>query len=430
VTVTFDYDSDGLLIRAGDLTMGRDTRNGLLISTTLGAVTDTLSYNGLGEAADYRAASGGTPLLAVQYAYDKLGRIVGRVEAIGGFTDVYSYTYDVAGRLAGVQENGATIAAYTYDGNGNRLSYTGPGGAVAGVYDARDRLLQYGTTVYTYTANGELLRKTIGSQITTYNYDVLGNLMSVTLPDGTLIEYLVDGQNRRVGKKVNGILMQGFLYQDQLAPIAELDGAGNVVSQFIYASRDNVPDTMIKGGNTYRIIADHLGSPRLVVNTATGTIVQRMDYDAFGNVIQDTNPGFQPFGFAGGIYDTRTKLTRFGARDYDAATGRWTAKDSIGFAGGDINLYQYVFNDPVNLIDPQGYAGWMGTVISKAIPMNWNNFPWEEATSFGRVLGTARRLYWTILSPLWVGPIALGCGATHEGQTLLVMSGVPVRSGH
>jgi len=71
-------------------------------------------------------------------------------------------------------------------------------------------------------------------------------------------------------------------------------------------------------------------------------------------VIVDTNPGFQPFGFAGGIYDQHTKLTRFGARDYDAVTGRWTAKDPIRFSGGDTNLYGYVLNDPVNFIDPEG----------------------------------------------------------------------------
>src|SRR4029078_9595510 len=68
----------------------------------------------------------------------------------------------------------------------------------------------------------------------------------------------------------------------------------------------------------------------------------------------DTNPGFQPFGFAGGLYDRDTGFVRFGARDYDSFTGRWTAKDPIRFRGGDTNLYGYVRNDPVNFFDPSG----------------------------------------------------------------------------
>jgi len=71
-------------------------------------------------------------------------------------------------------------------------------------------------------------------------------------------------------------------------------------------------------------------------------------------VVSDTSPGFQPFGFAGGLYDPLTGLVRFGARDYDAETGRWTAKDPIRFDGGDGNLYAYVGNDPVNRVDPSG----------------------------------------------------------------------------
>jgi len=148
--------------------------------------------------------------------------------------------------------------------------------------------------------------------------------------------------------------LPGFLYQGSLNPIAELDGEGNVISVFVYGSKANIPDYMLKDGKTYRILSDHLGSPRLVVDISDGSIVQRMDYDAFGNVIEDSNPGFQPFGFAGGIYDLDTKLTRFGARDYDAETGRWTAKDPILFAGGDTNLYGYVLSNPVNFVDPQG----------------------------------------------------------------------------
>ena len=148
--------------------------------------------------------------------------------------------------------------------------------------------------------------------------------------------------------------MQGFLYQNQLNPVAELYGNGAIVSRFVYASKSTVPDYLLKGGTTYRIISDHLGSPRLVINTTSGTIEQRLDYDEFGQVITDTNPGFQPFGFAGGLYDRNTSLVRFGARDYDAETGRWTIKDPIRFAGGDTNLYGYVLGDPVNLVDPSG----------------------------------------------------------------------------
>ncbi|MDR1530353.1 MAG: RHS repeat-associated core domain-containing protein, partial [Burkholderiales bacterium] len=59
-------------------------------------------------------------------------------------------------------------------------------------------------------------------------------------------------------------------------------------------------------------------------------------------------------GFAGGLYDSKTKLTRFGARDYDAETGRWTAKDPILFEAGDTNLYGYALNNPVNFIDRNG----------------------------------------------------------------------------
>lgn len=183
---------------------------------------------------------------------------------------------------------------------------------------------------------------------------MLGNLWRVQLPGDVTIDYIIDGRNRRIGKKINGSLVQGFLYQDQLKPVAELDGNGAVVSRFVYADKANVPSYMIKGGQTYRIISDHLGSPRLVVNTGTGEVIQRMDYDAFGNVTEDTNPGFQPFGFAGGLYDLHTQLIRFGARDYDPQTGRWTTKDPIGFEGGDTNLYGYVLNDPINLIDPEG----------------------------------------------------------------------------
>lgn len=184
-------------------------------------------------------------------------------------------------------------------------------------------------------------------------YDTLGNLIQVTQPNGTVITYTLDGRGRRVGKAVDGVRVRGWLYGDQLRPLAELDGTGAVVSRFVYGTRANVPEYLIKDGTTYRIFADHLGSPRIIVDATTGAIVHRMDFGPFGEVQQNTNPDWQPFGFAGGLYDADTGLVRFGARDYDARTGRWTAKDPIGFESG-LNFYAYVGNSPIDRIDPYG----------------------------------------------------------------------------
>jgi RHS repeat-associated protein len=347
-------DQDSLLTQAGSLALQRDASTGLVTGTSLGTVGDRVTYDPFGYPTSYSASAGSTPLYSVQFTRDNLGRITEKSETIGGATDTYAYSYDQRGRLVQVQKNGAIITTYTYDANGNRLSATGPTGTADGIYDAQDRLISYGTATYAYTANGELQSATTGGQTTTYQHDVLGNIVGAALPSGTQVSYLVDGQNRRVGKKQNGTLLQSFLYQDTLRLVAELDGNNTVVSRFVYGSRLSLPDYLVKGGNTYRIITDQVGSPRLVVDVATGAIAQRLDYDEFGNVLRDTNPGFQPFGFAGGLYDRDTKLIRFGARDYDPATGRLTTKDPIRFSGGGANLYGYVLGDPVNHVDFSG----------------------------------------------------------------------------
>jgi RHS repeat-associated protein len=123
---------------------------------------------------------------------------------------------------------------------------------------------------------------------------------------------------------------------------------------------------MIATGVKYRTISDQLGSPRLVVKQSDGTITQRMNHDEFGRVTEDTNPGFIPFGFAGGLYDSQSGLVKFGARDYDPEVGRWTAKDPIRFGGGDTNLYGYTANDPINFIDPTGLT--IGDATNGGIP--------------------------------------------------------------
>jgi len=214
-----------------------------------------------------------------------------------------------------------------------------------------------------------------GAGVTTRTrYDAYGNLRDVYLPDGTHVAYVVDAQQRRTARLVNGVVTNRWLYQSQLAIAAEVDSAGTPIRTFTYGTHGNVPDLMtLANGRQYRLVTDHLGSVRLVIDVAADTVLQQLAYDAYGRVIVDTKPGFQPFGYAGGLYDPLTGLVRFGARDYDAEVGRWTAADPIGFGGGTPNVYEYVAGIPIILTDPSGRC-----------------IPWCVAGAVGGVIGAAQ----------------------------------------
>ena len=111
---------------------------------------------------------------------------------------------------------------------------------------------------------------------------------------------------------------------------------------------------MERGGNRFYVAVDQVGSPRVIFDAA-GTLVRQIDYDSSGTITGDTNPEFDlAIGFAGGLADAATGLVRFGFRDYEPASGRWTARDPILFEGGQFNLYVYAKSNPVSLRDPVG----------------------------------------------------------------------------
>jgi RHS repeat-associated protein len=217
-------------------------------------------------------------------------------------------------------------------------------------------LLTAGSVEYSYDFDGFLTTKTDGTDVTTYRYSSRGELLSVNLPDGKVIEYVHDPLGRRTAKKIDGVIVEKYLWQGITRLLAVYDGSDNLLmrfERFEYAD-DRMPVAVATGGETYYLTYDQVGSLRVVADSA-GVVVKRIDYDSFGNIIADTDETFKvPLGFAGGLHDRDTGLVRFGFRDYDADVGRWTAKDPIFFEGGDTDLYGYVLNDPVNLIDPKG----------------------------------------------------------------------------
>ncbi|HET6550098.1 MAG TPA: RHS repeat-associated core domain-containing protein, partial [Solirubrobacter sp.] len=350
----FEYDEDGLLTKAGAMTIARGAEDGLIGALTIGGNTTTTTRSAFGEPESVVDKQGSSTVYGETYTRDNTGRITGKTETRGGTTTTWVYGYDSADRLATVTKNGSVVATYSYDGNGNRQVTRSGELPQPVVYDDRDRIAGVGGFAYAYTAAGELLSKQDAAGTTTYDYDALGALTKVTLPDATLIEYAVDAAGRRVAVKRDGAMVRGFLYGRGLGPVAELGPDGTVRSRFVYATHSNVPDYMVRDGKTYRIVTDQVGSPRAVVDTSNGAVAQAIDYDEFGRVVSDSNPGFQPFGFGGGLYDQDTKLVRFGARDYDPETGRFTAPDPLRFGGGGTNLYGYALADPVNLGDPTG----------------------------------------------------------------------------
>ena len=329
------------------MSLSYNVQNGLLTGTTLGNVTTSQGYSNYGELSSYTANYNSSPLFQTTYRRDSLGRITTLNETELGAAKTLKYSYDAVGRLQNVWRNDTLVSTYGYDANGNRIAHITQSFIDSGTYDAQDRMLSYAGSQYFYGQNGDLQTKISGADTTKYAYDAFGNLTQVMMSNGDVIQYVIDGQNRRMAKKVNGQIVERWIYSGQLSPVAEVDSAGNIVAKF-------EGGYMIKGGNTYRIITDHLGSVRLVVDINSGSIAEIIDYEEFGNVTDDSNPGFQPFGFAGGLYDPDTKLVRFGARDYCSYLGKWTSKDPIRFGGRSSSLYEYCFSDPINHIDPSG----------------------------------------------------------------------------
>ncbi len=357
-TIPITYDRDGLPSRIGTFTLTRRSDNGLLTDLIDGEYHAAYSYTPYGELATMNVSHGAS-VYSATYSYDALGRITRTLETVGGATHAWDYAYDAVGQLVNVKRDNVSVEAYVYDRVGNRLAITN---SLTGqtllpndyTYDADHKLLQAGATSYTYDADGRLSTITAGAMITTFHYNTDGTLARVDLPGAHQISYLYDAGGRRLARAYDGARTHAWSYGTGLLPLAEYNGSGALRTTFFYAGA-GTPVKMTHSGQTYHIISDRLGSPRLILD-ASGVVIKRLDYDAYGNLLVDTNPAFDlPFGFAGGLSDPAHELIRFGARDYQPSTGRWTAKDPILFAGA-WHLYAYVSNDPVNWADRLGLA--------------------------------------------------------------------------
>ncbi len=365
-TENLSYDTDGLLTGAGPFTISRNPDNGLAEKVSDSAFSLTRAFNGHGEISAESFTVNGSITGSWSVVRDNSGRITRKTETVDGVTTVYDYTYDSLGRLLSVSRDNVTVESYQYGANGARTFEMNAARGITGrtyAYSAEDHLLSAGNTSWQWDVDGFLVSRSESGLTTGYTYSSRGELLKVALPDGTVIEYRYDPLGRRIARLVNGAIVEKYLWSGFTKLLAVYDGSDNLLLRFRYAD-GRMPVSMSDGyGATFHLFYDQVGSLRAVTDSG-GNVVKEIVYDAYGNVLSDSNPAFEmPFGFAGGLYDRDTGLIHFGHRDYAPEIGRWIAKDPIFFDGGDFDLYGYVQNNPVNYVDPTGQFLVSGTVL-------------------------------------------------------------------
>ena len=304
------------------------------------------------------------------------------------------YSYDPINRITQVQgwqrTTGTATPAqiyqqtYSYDKFGNRKLDqaqtwgTGINGSVAAdIYDVDKPTNRLAGMVY--DAAGNLVKsKPISPQPENRTYDAENRMTFAQLNGGTGY-YVYDGDGRRVRRIANGVEnWQVYGIDGEL--LAEYQWNGTTASlKKEYGYRDGqllvVADPTETNANkrVQWLIADHLGTPRLVVDK-TGSLsgVTRHDYLPFGEElmvgmgngsIRSTGMGYQADSvrqkFTGYERDTETDLDFAQARFYSNKQGRFTSPDPF-LASAKISLpqswnrYSYVLNRPFNYTDPTG----------------------------------------------------------------------------
>jgi RHS repeat-associated protein len=350
VQTAFTRDAEGLITGYGPFTFTRGGPAGALSQVRDANLDASYTYDTMGRITRRTQTVAGQTSYDAQFTYDALGQITRKVETVGGINSTYDYGYDADGQLLQVSRGGTVIEQYAYDVNGNRSSrQLGTAATEAATYDGQDRLTQRGSTTYQFNEDGFLAQR--GAD--TFNYSARGELLQATV-GGQIVTYSYDGVGRRTARTTVAGTTQ-YLYGDPLnvmLPTAVRDGAGVLTT--LYYDDAGLLVALERGGSRFYVATDQVGTPRRVTD-ATGQALKVLEYDAFGNLVADSAPAFDlPIGFAGGLVDPLTGLTRFGFRDYDPAAGRWMARDPVGFEGGQGNLYAYADGDPINLRDPLG----------------------------------------------------------------------------
>lgn len=393
---TYEYDEANRLTELTDESNQHfyfvyDNADRLITKILPNNVVTSYTYDGMSRLTGLKHESNKGVMFDNSYGYNTANQI----SQIADLAQTRNFSYNTVDMLTGVSVSGNAVESYDYDAVGNRLS-------------------SFGVSSYSH---GPFNRTTAAAD-TTYGYDNNGKRITKTAPLGETTDYTWDEENRLVnvhtGNNVNS---------DQVNAAYEYDALGRRTrstvnladTEFTYDGQDVVKDSVFtyqnapgidnklksSDGNYFAyFLQDHLGSTiGLVDNEAY--LSDSTDYDSFGNA---SNPSFPTrYRFTGREFENATGLQYSRARWYDPKVGRFISEDPIGFAGGDINLYVYVRNQPLIYRDPKGlYPG--GDVLNPGILASLGGL----AGSAGGLLGAAASSPAVVAGAGFLGGYAIG----------------------
>ncbi|MFC4005817.1 RHS repeat-associated core domain-containing protein [Nonomuraea purpurea] len=354
-TATFTYDNANRLATATDpvtnrtLTYGYDPASRLkTIAATSGqASTQTIDYDDLDRVTGQALKNGsGTQLAKVTYGWDKDDNLTTKTTAGTAGAGTNTYAYDHTGRLTSWTAPGGAVTAYEWDAAGNRTK----AGDKTFTYDERNRLTTGDGTDYTYTPRGTLSTSTTAGATTNYTFDAFDRLIA----DGDSL-YSYDALNR-VASRIRGTDKQTFAYSglgNDLAAIT--DSSGTVQARYARDVGGGLLSLQEDTGPAAAALTDLHGD---LVATFTTTLQTSTAYDPFGAVTAQTGVKTQ-LGYQGEYTDPETGKVNMHARWYQPGTGAFTSRDTMTLeptSSVQANRYSYANASPLTGTDPTGHS--------------------------------------------------------------------------
>jgi RHS repeat-associated protein len=288
-----------------------------------------------------------------RWDYDVCDRLTG-VSRSGARRTIH---YDRAGRITGIESKDPALAErFELDANGNRVRDDGR----ACEFDACNRLTRRGSESLAYDALGNTTR----SDGWIFRYNARGHLLEASRQDITL-RFAYDALGRRIRKEVGDRVTRYRWAGAQL--LSEITLVGEDVLErrdYLVAPEFPAPFAMRLGDAVYCLHAGHRHEV-LGMTDASGALVWKADYRAFGVARIELSRVSQPWRLAGHYCDEETGLHYVGARYLSPSLGRFLTPDPLGAESRTANFYLLCDGDPVNRIDATGEIGLtLGTVLT------------------------------------------------------------------